>query len=76
MNQAIGEGGGLIVFVIVRVKGCGAVVAYQPRCASLSNDLVNEAKRDPTHTVASARKRKKTKAKKATGTVETKNNLG
>ena len=35
MNQAVGESGCLIVFVVIRVKGCGAVVAYQPRCASL-----------------------------------------
>ena len=35
MNQAVGESGRLIVFVLIRVKGCGAIVAYQPRCTSL-----------------------------------------
>ena len=53
-------------------RGCGISAALR---LPLSDDLVNEAKRDPTHTVASARKRKKQKQEKAAGTVETRINF-
>ena len=29
MTQAVGDSGGLLVFVVIKVKGCGPVVAYQ-----------------------------------------------
>ena len=34
IHQAVGESGGLVGFSVIRVKGCGAVVAQQPLYAS------------------------------------------
>ena len=44
MKQVVVESGGLIVFVVIGVKGCGAVVAYQATLRPPRSDgLVNEA---------------------------------